>query len=853
MTQTIQKRLTLILVITTLFTALLMAGLFQVAKGAHFHYLNSLHLKHVIELTERVGPPVDSVPSTPELRRMINDIRTQPVECLRAINALDRLIMRVIGTEVAIQLCEQDIAEADQLLTRIDRYERGGVNDAEMLADLRSGCSQFRDNSERFLQPITITTDFIISSTLSLFGVLAVAMLLGTATLIRSIAAALRRQRQMEIGLRESEERWKFALEGAGDGVWDWNPQTGEAVFSKRFKEMLGFAEHEIGNRLEEWKDRVHPEDLPRVMADVQAYFDGKTASYASEHRMRCKDGSWKWVLDRGMVVSRDAGGRPLRMIGTHADVTERKRGETALQESRSRLAGIVDSAMDAIITIDSTGRIVVFNRAAEVMFRIKAESAIGGFIDRFIPERFRAAHAAQILGFGASGATRHAIGQSVAVWGLRADGEEFRAESTMSRVEVDGEILLSVVLRDITDRLAAEKERDRLEDQLRQSQKLEAMGTLAGGIAHDFNNILGAILGNAELARQDVGGGHPALESLEQIRKSGARARSLVQQILIFSRPQPQHFQALSLGTAIPECVRLLRATLPAGVALETSIAAAPLHVRADGAQLHQVMMNLCINAWQAMEGRAGRITIRLEEIMLDAAAAVNLPGLQPGRHARLSVSDDGKGMDEATRARIFEPFFTTKPVGQGTGLGLAVAHGIVQAHHGAIAVRSAVGAGTTFDLYFPLVDAPVHVAPPVFRAAAPGAGQRILYLDDDEAMTYLVRRMLERCGYRVSGHEHADKALEAVRADPEGFDLVVTDFNMPKLSGADVARELARIRPGLPVMLISGYITDDMQQAARQAGVRHIVYKPNTVEELCATIEQALQEQHAPGPLPE
>jgi len=715
----IQKRLGLILVITSLFTVLLVVGLFQMAKGARFHYLNALHLKHVLELTEHIEPSVQGLPVVPDLRRMVNDIRQQPVECLQIVNGFDRAVMRLIGTGIAIDLCEQDIAEADRLLAGLDRYERGQMDADTLYAQLRDGCTQFRKNSDQFLQPITATTDFIISGTFSLFAVLATAMLLGTLLLMRGIAVTLHRQRQMENGLRESEERWKFALEGAGDGVWDWNIATGEVLYSKRFKEMLGYAEHEFSNRLQEWQERVHPDDLPRVMAEVQAYFDGRVAHYAIEHRVRCKDSSWKWMLDRGMVVSRDAAGQPLRMIGTHTDITER---------------------------------------------------------------------------------------------------------------------------------VTAEEERQLLENELRQSQKLEAIGTLAGGIAHDFNNVLGAILGNVELARQDLGGGHPALESLEQIRKSGERARDLVQQILIFSRKQSQQFCDLALGAAVADSVKLLRATIPAGVALETTLADTPLYVHADESQMHQVLLNLCINAWQAMEGQAGRIDIVVEAVELDAATAARLPGLQAGRHAHLSIRDDGQGMDETTQTRLFEPFFTTKPVGQGTGLGLAVVHGIVQAHHGAIAVRSAVGKGTTFDLYFPLVEAPAQVAVQSPQPVVQGAGKRILYVDDDDAMIHLVCRILRRNGYQASGQEDAEEALAAVRADPSAFDLVVTDYNMPKLSGVDVARELARIRADLPVMLISGYVTDELREAARQVGVRHIVYKPNTVEELCETIGEAMQGR-APG----
>jgi len=445
---------------------------------------------------------------------------------------------------------------------------------------------------------------------------------------------------------------------------------------------------------------------------------------------------------------------------------------------------------------------------------------------------------------FGATGATTRAMGQPGTVIGLRADGGEFPVEATIARAKVNGTTQFTVMMRDISERKRAEETKSQLEAQLRESQKMEAIGTLAGGIAHDFNNILGAIMGNVALARKGVGADDRALVSLEEINKAGERAKRLVQQILAFSRRQPQEMVDQPLRPLVEEVVKLLRAILPAGVEIATACAAHPLYVRADATQIEQVLLNLCTNAWHAMEGRAGRIEIRLDEVVLDAAAAGSLPGLQPGRHARLGISDNGKGMDAATQARIFEPFFTTKALGHGTGLGLAVVHGIVKAHLGAITIHSALGEGATFQLYFPAVAAPHAEALPEPAAPDParGSGQHVLYVDDDEAMVFLVIRMLEGLGYRVSGYGRAEAALAAVRAHPGDFDLAVTDFNMPGLSGLEVAQELARIRADLPVVITSGYITEELSAAARAAGVRHLVYKPNTVDELSGTIQRLL-----------
>ncbi len=290
-----------------------------------------------------------------------------------------------------------------------------------------------------------------------------------------------------------------------------------------------------------------------------------------------------------------------------------------------------------------------------------------------------------------------------------------------------------------------------------------------------------------------------------------------------------------------VEEALGLLRATLPAGVEITTTFAADTPAVLADSTHLHQVLINLCTNAWQAMDGHSGRIDIRLDGVTLDAGTAEANVDLQPDRFARLSVTDTGAGMNAATLERIFDPFFTTKTAGQGTGLGLSVVHGIVEAHGGAITVTSELAKGSTFTLYFPAAEAPEQSAASQDAAAKPlpaAGGQHVLYLDDEEPLVFLVTRMLERLGYRVSGYTEVEEALAVVRADPGQFDLVVTDMNMPRMSGLDVAREIARLRSDLPVVLASGYLTDELRAAAPAAGVRKLICKPNTAEELCEAV---------------
>jgi PAS domain S-box-containing protein len=422
----------------------------------------------------------------------------------------------------------------------------------------------------------------------------------------------------------------------------------------------------------------------------------------------------------------------------------------------------------------------------------------------------------------------------------LKPDGSHgwMLARGEAVRDEAGAIVAVRGVAMDITERKQAEAARAHLEAQLRESQKMEALGSLAGGIAHDFNNALAAISGNAELARQDVGLGHIALESLEEINKAARRARDLVQQILAFGRRQPLERKPTTLSLVVLESARLARATLPAGVTLKVECKSDAPAVLADASHIKQILLNLCGNAIQAVQdqGCPGVVEVRLEVHAQDEARGE----LKPGRYACLTVQDNGPGMDEATRARIFEPFFTTKPRGKGTGLGLPVVHGIVKAHEASIEVASTPGEGSAFHIYFPAVDAPIAVvaAPASDTPPVSGRGKHILYIDDEEAIVFLMQRLLERQGYRVSGFTNPEEALAAARADPALFDLVVTDYNMPGMLGLEVAEALREIRADLPVIMASGYITEELRAKAPAAGIRELIYKPNTVDDLCEAV---------------
>ncbi len=403
---------------------------------------------------------------------------------------------------------------------------------------------------------------------------------------------------------------------------------------------------------------------------------------------------------------------------------------------------------------------------------------------------------------------------------------------------------------RDITEHKEDEAARLKLEAQLRESQKMQAVGTLAGGIAHDFNNILGAVLGQLALLRDDVGPHHAALQGLERIDRSARRARRLVHQILAFSRRETQLLASRPLRPLLEETFALLRSTLPAGVQLDARLGDdESLHVLADSTQIQQVLMNLCTNAWHALQGRPGRIELGLRQAHLTADSAQRPPALADGDYAHIWVSDSGCGIDAATRSRIFEPFFTTKAVGQGTGLGLSVVHGIVASHGGAIHVASEPGQGSSFHVYLPLVPPPSAevysdwgTLAPLAETRTTGRGCHVMVVDDDEVMTEVMGELLQRMDYRVTRHLDPQCALAEVRKSPLAIDLVLSDFNMPGCSGLDLARELAIIRPDLPLVISSGNLSEAQREALLSAGVCAVVQKENAIDELGPLLQRLL-----------
>ena len=398
----------------------------------------------------------------------------------------------------------------------------------------------------------------------------------------------------------------------------------------------------------------------------------------------------------------------------------------------------------------------------------------------------------------------------------------------------------------DITDQKLAEEEKRQLQSQLLHAQKLEAIGTLAGGIAHDFNNILAAVIGYTDMAKDEVPAGTPLARDLDQVLKASHRARDLVKQILTFSRQAETDSVNFYPAAVVKEVVRLLRPALPTTIAINQLIdeKAGPVHI--DPAQMHQVLMNLCTNAFHAMEDHGGELDISLRRIELDTAALAARPYAQPGTYIELAIGDTGSGIPPNLIDRIFDPFFTTKELGKGTGMGLSIVHGIAKSCEGFVTVDSVLGRGTTFHVFLPAA-AEEQPFPVSTEDSLPRGSEHILFIDDEEMLTTLAKAMLERLGYLVTARTSSLEALTAFQNQPDRFDLAITDLTMPGMTGLDLSRRLLQIRPDLPIILCTGFSALVSEEKARSMGIRALAFKPLTKKDMALLIRKILEKDQS------
>lgn len=640
--------------------------------------------------------------------------------------------------------------------------------------------------------------------------------------------------------LAESEQRFRTLVENAPEAIVvfdltlrsmvDANPNACR-LFGYTRNQLIGMhpvglsPEHQPDGRSSEAAIREH---LERVVAGESPSFDW-THRHASGAPVACEVRlvrlpSNDHVLIRGSII----------------DISKRNETEQELRSAISLLEATIESTADGILVVNEERRIARLNRRFLEMWRIPQD----------IVETREDARALEFilsqLGDPVAFIKRvddlysHPEAESFDLVEFK-DGRVFERYSRPQKL---GPRIIGRVwsFRDVSDRLNAERARQRVEAQLRQSQKLDAVGTLSSGIAHEFNNLLAGIMGNLELMRIKQGQ-NP--EALDEIFAACGRAAVLVRQMLSFSQPRSEVRTLLQLGTVVSDSIKFVRASLPSSIEIEQQVNADCPTILADPAQIHQVLVNLCTNAWHAIGERRGTIRVSQDVVSLDLAAAQAIGSeLREGLYVRLRVSDTGSGMSQELRERIFEPFFTTKAAGRGTGLGLSVVFGIIRAHHGAITASSEPGKGSTFHIYFP---ARQEAAPPASggtsnQAVERGRGERVLVVDDEPAVAKVISRLLTQLGYHVTTFNSPEEALLAFRKEPKAFDLVISDITMPTLSGSELAARLSALQPGLPVILVTGNSGLVPADRIGESGIRELIQKPMTREALAAAVARAL-----------
>ena len=527
----------------------------------------------------------------------------------------------------------------------------------------------------------------------------------------------------------------------------------------------------------------------------------------------------------------RDSKGMLIGAVETLEDTTDRKQSEDALLESEELFRALSENAPDIIYTMNLLGAITYVNPSWKRILGHDEEEILGRYFIDFAMEEDKRTYRKL---FKSIRDEEKSVNNYIGVM-LTKDGKErlFNMNSAFNR-DSEGRILGVVgSMKDVTEMRDIEKK-------LSQSEKMEAIGTLAGGIAHDFNNILAAILGYTQLGI-DAPDEERRKRYLKQVLKSGERAKNLTRQILAFSRQDEQERSPVDMEGIVKEAMNLLRSLLPATIEIRQEIEFKPTIVLSNSFQIHQVLMNLCTNAAHAMRDKEGVLDVRLDHVQLPAREHPMMVDLQPGSYIRLIVRDTGHGIDPGIIDRIFDPFFTTKKMGEGTGLGLSIAYGIVKSHGGTINVQSTLGKGSTFSVYFPHLEVEIEK-----KSEKPqpihGGGERVLFVDDEPFLTEIGKEGLSALGYEVTVRTSSIEALNAFRTQPRKFDLVITDMTMPNMTGVQLANEMLKVRPDIPIILCTGYSEMIDEKTSKKFGIRAFLMKPVLLEEIARTIRKVL-----------
>ena len=636
--------------------------------------------------------------------------------------------------------------------------------------------------------------------------------------------------------LRVSEERLRVALKGARGGVWDWDLLTGTAWWSPEMYELMGAREDVMTDEAGSVA-LIHQDDQPVVRAAVADAISSRS-DYHCEFRVQ---GGSRWLSSQARL-SCDAEGKPVRLVGISWDITEKVSANEALRLSESKyrqlvgmLRSILDSVDDAILTVDENGTVTSLNQSTERMFGYEEHELLGMSVYRLVPDLNGYRNDRNVADYQRTSSAR-TLGVGREVQGRRKAGTTFPAELTITEFLRDGRYEFTWVLRDIT-------ARRQLEEQFRQAQKMEAVGRLAGGVAHDFNNLLTVINGYSELILEDLTFDAPARGPLAAILDAGDRAARLTKQLLALSRKSMVEPRLVDLNVLVAESANLFRRLIGEDITLSVLVDPAPVRVVIDPGQLEQVLMNLVVNARDAMPS-GGQLTIETCIVDLELGGQRSPRDLPSGRYASLRVTDNGCGISGENQDKIFEPFFTTKDIGKGTGLGLAVVHGVVKQAGGTITVESAQGAGATFVVLLPAADETAHNAVLAESNASLKGSETVLVVEDEEAVRTLVKFALEGQGYSVLTASAGVDALTLMQERKGQFDLLVTDMIMPGISGRELAEEARKVLPGLRVLYMSGYTDDALGRYNLQGTSEQFIQKPFTPLGLVRKVRASLDQ---------
>ena len=696
---------------------------------------------------------------------------------------------------------------------------------------------------------------------------------MGVVLVFRSITE----RRQAERALRQSERRLAEIVERSPSFVCILRgPDHVFELANEQYFQLVGRRDI-LGKKLLEALPELVATPYPEILDRVYRTGEAFTATDVSLMLARRSDGQLEeaW-LDFIYLPLREEDGSISGIFVHGVDLTQRKRAEESLRESEKRMGRAQEIAHLGSWELDVVNNRLSWSDEVYRIFGLRPQefgATYDAFLEAVHPDD-RAAVDAAYSGSLREGRDSYEIEHRV----IRKSNDEVRTvhERCEHIRDEAGRIIRSVgMVHDITERKRAEealkkahnelekrveertvelqqaydrlkketREREQVESQLRQAQKMEAVGTLAGGIAHDFNNILAAMIGFSELAADEIPADSKAQRHLKRVHAAGLRARELVKQILTFSRKSEGQRQQISLASLVHETYALLRSSLPTTIQMPLAITTGDDHVLADPTQLQQVLMNLATNAAHAMRDDGGQLTIGVSSVTFPRGSPLPDPDMEPGAYVKLTVKDTGTGMTEEVRQRIFEPFFTTKEVGKGTGMGLAVVYGLVKSHEGAITVQSEVGQGSTFEVFLPRAQKPEVKKEEETTFALPTGTERILFVDDEEMLVEMTRNMLESLGYRVTVAKDPTEAWNLFLENPSQFDLVITDQTMPDVTGVTLAQKMLRVRKEMPIILCTGYSEMVSADKAKEVGICEFVMKPMVKKELAGTIRKVLE----------